>query len=91
MKYIEKRILLPLRLRTLCCERNWYTKGTNEEYEKLLSSLVDSDGRAFHMTTEKLAEIAADIIEHSNMPDYTMTAAMFELARECYTYFEEVK
>ena len=90
MKYTETRILDSSKLRSLCIEHNWYTHGNNEEYAHLFSMLHDEDGCPENMTTDKLAEIAADIMAHSEITDYTITSVMFELARKCYTYFEEV-
>lgn len=90
MKYTEHRHLDPETLRALCIRNKWYTRGTNEEYSALFDRLYDEDGLLEHLTTEKLAEIAQDIMDHSRITDYTITTVMFELARACYTYFEEV-
>ena len=91
MKYKETRILSADKLRALCIERDWYTLGDCEEYSALFDKLRDCLWQSVEMTTEKLAEIAQDIMEHSDLPeDYTITCIMFELARICTTYFEEV-
>lgn len=89
MKYIETRVMDSSKLRSLCIKRNWYTRGTNEEYGRLFDLLYDEYGCPVNLTTEKLAEIAEDIMEHSDIRDYTITAVMFELADSCYTYFDE--
>lgn len=87
--YKEFRSLSSDDLRTLCIRNNWYTRGTCEEYERLFGLLHDELGCPENMTTDKLAEIAEDIMEHSDITDYTITAVMFELARACNTFFEE--
>lgn len=88
-KYIETRTLDSTKLRSLCIEHDWYTCGTNEEYAKLFARLHDEDGCPENMTTDKLAEIAADIMEHSDITDYTITTVMYELNKACTTYFDE--
>ena len=88
MKYTETRTLNAVNLRKLCIERDWYTCGDNEEYQNLFNRLRDENGNPVEMTTEKLAEIATDIKEHSDT-DYEISMIMFDLARVCFTYFEE--
>lgn len=89
MKYIETRILAANKLRSICIKNDWYTCGDCEEYAALFAKLHDANGCPENMTTEKLAEIAADIMAHSEISDYTITSVMFELACACYTYFDE--
>jgi hypothetical protein len=88
-KYTETRILDPEKVRRLCIKHDWYTCGDNEEYAAMFAKLHDDMGCPENMTTEKLAEIAADIMEHSEISEYTITSVMFELARACTTYFDE--
>lgn len=90
MKFTETRILDSSKLRSVCIKNDWYTCGTNEEYGRLFARLHDADGCPANMTTEKLAEIATDIWEHSEITDYTITTVMYELARACYSYFKAV-
>lgn len=89
-KYKETRYLSASKLRALCIERDWYTCGDNEEYEALFNRLHDEDGVEIHLDTEKLAEIAQDIMDHSDITDYTITSVMFELARKCTVIFDEI-
>ena len=89
MKYIETRTLSTDDLRALCIQNNWYTRGTCEEYEALFDKLYDEDGCHIHLTTEKLAEIAEDIMEHSRIEEYTITTVMFALNRACTVLFDE--
>ena len=94
MKYIERRTLQASELRALCILKNWYTCGTNDEYCALFNRLR-TNFIAAEMTTEKLAEIAADIHQHSDARDCNdgylpdIPGIMFELAKICDTTFEE--
>lgn len=90
MKFTEKRVMSPDRLRALCIERNWYTRGNNEEYSRLLDRVTDCCGCAENLTTDKLVEIAIDIYDHSEITYYTIEAILFELSRACYSYFDVV-
>lgn len=94
MKYIERRTLQASELRSLCIRKNWYTNGTNDEYCAMLRR-TSHNFQAVEMTTEKLAEIAEDIRQHSDerdcndgyLPD--IPGIMFDLAKICDTTFEE--
>lgn len=88
--YKETRILDATKLRSLCIKHDWYTAGTIEEYTNLFDRLYDELGCPVDMTTEKLVEVAEDIMRHSHITEYTITAVMYELADSCYSYFEEV-
>lgn len=89
MEFVETRIMHTHDLRNLCIKRNWYTCGTNAEYENLFSMLHDANFDAVNMTTAKLAEVAMDIMAHSEMnPDYEITSVMYELAQICHTFFD---
>ena len=93
MKYIETRTLSAYNLRNLCIRKNWYTCGDNEEYMALFGSLTENY-HAVEMTTEKLAEIATDIYEHSDESDCTdgcleIPQIMYDLAKACDTTFRE--
>lgn len=93
MKYIEHRTLSACDLRSLCIKKNWYTHGTNEEYYNLFRMLTQ-DYHEVEMTTEKLAEIATDIFNHSDEDDCTdgylsIPDIMYDLAKACSTVFIE--
>ena len=90
MKFTETRTLSASKLRAICIEHDWYTRGTNEEYGRLFDKLTDCCGCPEHLTTEKLVEIAEDIWEHSEITDYTIETVLFALARACFTYFDAV-
>jgi len=89
MKYIEIRNMDAAQLRGLCIKNSWYTRGTCAQYNTLFDRLYDECGCPVNLTTEKLAEIANDIMEHSEIVDYTITTVMYELAKYSTTYFEE--
>lgn len=89
-KYTETRYLTTTDLRALCIENDWYTCGDNEEYCALFNRLYDGDGYSVNLDTEKLAEIAQDIMDHSDITEYTITTVMYVLAKRCSVFFEEV-
>lgn len=78
----ETRKLSQDNLRNLCIEKNWYTKGSNKEYDNMLE-LTNKE----NITTNDIVEIAIDIKEHSNT-EYDITNICFEIARICYSLFE---
>lgn len=88
MTYVETRTLCASDLRALCIRNDWYTCGTCEEYNRLFERLYDSDGCPVNLTAQKLAEIAEDIMIHSEISDYTVTAVMFELNKACTVVFD---
>lgn len=83
--YKEVRKMLGYDLRSLCIEKNWYTSGNNEEYSRLLNR-ADS---AENITTDDIVEIAADIIEHSDMSVDEFEHVCYELFEICHTFIEE--
>ncbi|MBE5807094.1 MAG: hypothetical protein E7317_02005 [Clostridiales bacterium] len=80
MKITEVRLLAPFKLRHLCIEHNWYTRGTNAEYDYLLRDLTH-DGRE-HMTTEDLEAVALDIMEHSDIDEEQDVCSIMWLINE---------
>lgn len=77
-------------LRALCIKENWYTRGNNEEYAKLLD-MADRE----NITTDDIVEIATEIIDKSDM-DFALcplgaiyTNVMYKLGKICCTFFEE--
>lgn len=83
--YTETRRVEMAMLRDLCIDKNWYTCGDNEEYSNLLRTAAYCE----NITTDVLVELATDIKSHSET-EYEITSIMYELAKICYTYFEEV-
>lgn len=87
--YREVKKIDEVKVRRLCIEKNWFTNGTNEEYNELLNYGFSNQ----EITTDELVEMATLILEHSEaeyIRDYEITSIMYELNEACYSYFEEV-
>lgn len=91
MKITEKRTITRSALRNLCVEKDWYTYGTNEEYDNILNFVASNE-----MTTENIAKVATDIFEHSNKNCFkdceangttALKYVLFELAEIAHTFF----
>jgi hypothetical protein len=89
-KYEEIRKLSAERVRTLCICKNWYTRGTGEQYTALLEKIQNIEDSEQSITTDRLGEIAEDILQHSNT-DYTVEDIMWELNRAANTTFYIVR
>lgn len=83
-------------VRTKCIQKDWYTRGNNEEYSNMLGMCQDGYEDALY-TIELLENIAKDIYEHSDKTywegydENPVLNIMFELREDaCYCYFEEV-
>ena len=86
--YKEARRLSSSALRALCIERGWYTRGTNDEYDHLLTDLA---GGKPHLSTGDIIAIAEDIASHSRLGDgEDIPAIAFEVARACSVTFQRV-
>ena len=48
-------------LRTLCINKEWYTKGDIKEYDNLFNKLHDD------MTDDEIVDICKDIYDHSDI------------------------
>lgn len=82
----EDRIITRKNLKQLCIDFDLYTLGTSEEYEEMLKSAVFEG----HLTTEKIVEIAKNILEHSET-DIKLGSLCAEINRAAYTFFIEEK
>lgn len=83
----EIRRMSKPRLRQLCIDRNWFTRGTNDEYAHLFDMAGDYDS---HIGILTLYDMAAWIMGHSSkeaMEDVEITCIMYELARICRSSF----
>lgn len=80
----ENRIINRKNLKQLCVDFDLYTLGTSEEYEEMLKSAVFEG----HLTTEKIVEIAKNILEHSET-DIELGSLCAEINRAAYTFFIE--
>lgn len=80
----ENRIINRKNLKQLCIDFDLYTLGTSEEYEEMLKSAVFEGD----LTTEKIVEIAKNILEHSET-DIELGSLCAEINRAAYTFFIE--
>lgn len=80
----ENRIINRKNLKQLCIDFDLYTLGTSEKYEEMLKSAVFEG----HLTTEKIVEIAKNILEHSET-DIELGSLCAEINRAAYTFFIE--
>lgn len=69
-------------LRNLCIKKNWYTKGTGEEYSNLLAT---ADG-INNIETQDIVRIAQDILDHSDTAQ-PLSSICFEIAKVCHSFF----
>lgn len=94
MKFREVRQVSSSDIRNLCTKENWYTTGSNKQYEHLLLDLCEWKE---NLTTEDIVEIAKDIIDHSEFKADGRTEAeviesvAFEVMRVCKNYIIRVK
>lgn len=86
----ERRTLRGDDVRHLCIERNWYTRGYNDEYNRILK-MADSE----NLTTDLITQIAQDIFDHSDKEYWKdhegdpVANICFDIARICYSFFEK--
>ena len=87
----ERRMLTRDDLRQLCIKKNWYTRGTNGDYEWMLNRIEEHEKE--NLTTYEIVFIAKNIYQYSD-PDYwkdcddPILNICFEIARVCNTFFE---
>lgn len=87
-QYKEIRKISASSLRALCVHMDWYTAGDNDEYSHLLYDLANNKE---NLSTEDIMEIAADIMDHSDLDDdCTIECVAFEVARIANVFFKEV-
>jgi hypothetical protein len=84
-----ERFITSSTLRDTCIEHDWYTEGSNDDYENLFSRLRNYDGSFAEMTIDKLEEITEDIMEHSDIDDndWNRFEILQTLAKICNTAF----
>jgi hypothetical protein len=80
----ETRKLYRASLVSLCIKRNWYTRGTQEEYDKLLSI----PNKIKNVKASHIWEIANNIKNHS-ITEQTIDSIAFDIAQICNSWFEE--
>lgn len=85
-QYKEIRKISASSLRALCVCQDWYTAEDNDEYGHLLYDLAQNKE---NLSTADIMEIAADIMEHSELDDdCTIESVAFEVARIADVFFQ---
>ena len=86
---IERRFISPTDLRRLCIEENWFTKGDNEAYDRLLGMCRKGSEYA-KLTTALIARMAISIQMHSDVEqsDEMLENIMYCIAKASTTCFE---
>ena len=78
------------KVRKMCIENGWYTRGTNADYDNLLLNMCDWD---IDQTEASIIEIARDIFNHSTGFDmrYSINEQLsnisFYILNDCCTFF----
>lgn len=89
MMIIERQHLSATSVRSMCCECNLYTKGTNEQYETMFNMVFALYPKNI-ITGEDLYPIAADIQNHSRT-DMDVESIMFALGEKITRSYEVIE
>ena len=87
--YAEQRRIGAEELRTICILHGWYSKGTCSQYDRLFQRACSID----NLTTEDIANIAEDIIEHSDeesLSGYEFEDVMYAVILKTYTTVKRI-
>lgn len=84
------------KVRNMCINHEWYTRGVNHEYQELLNYV---DSHRHYISINGILTIAIDIVNHSNIcDDYSKSEkidnVVFFIIRECvdiFPYVSDVK
>ena len=80
----EYRVCLEAeKVRELCVEHNFYTRGNSKSYEDMLNKCKDVS------TPDSLMEIAQDIVDHSDVEN-NEDLASYEPLDEVVSYLEQL-
>lgn len=90
MMYVEQRVIIPEHLRCFCNEHELFTKGSREDFDKLVGEITDDIGNPANVDSEAIASLALAILEKSTAQPYRATDLMNALVRLCYTTFVAV-
>lgn len=90
MMYVEQRVIIPEHLRCFCNEHELFTKGSREDFDKLVREITDGIGNPANVDSETIANLALAILEKSTAKHYRATDLMDALVRLCYTTFVAV-
>lgn len=93
MKIKETRLLFWGRLRDFCIKHEYFTMGTNEEYDELYNMLPEVQYREGlredrHTTAEDLLKVAEKIMRHSEPSKFVimdLETLVFAICDECCT------
>lgn len=69
-------------VRVMCIKHEWYTRGDNEAYAKMLGFVDDNEP-----TTENIYRVAKDIFEHSVFEGGDIDSIMFTVQDETVKRF----
>lgn len=67
-KYVVKRFLATAAVVRICQEERFYTRGTTEDYDKMLA-LVDAYGNNGKLVDAQIGDISEDIYKHSDQTE----------------------
>lgn len=89
MKIIETQRLSIEAVRNVCIKADWYTKGDNEDYDKMFKKVKALRDKQI-ITADDLYPIALDIHMHNNTDD-TVEYIMYVLATKINRFFDIVE
>jgi hypothetical protein len=92
-KINESKIWSADRIWTMCNKHEYYTRGYNEDYSKMLNFVTNHKP-----TTNNIYKVAMDIFEHSDInldhygvdKDEMIQAIMFDIHNECVSVHYEI-
>ena len=95
-KIKELRVMSMSDLRSLCIKHDWFTEGTNEEYDKFLN-MTKSRGLQpnANMTANRLLDMALMIQQYSDPDTYEVLGlegivyCLCEICHSCFTVTDE--
>lgn len=86
MKITETQRLSMNAVRRMCIENNWYTCGTNEQYDRMLRK-VNALSDIQIITVNELYPIADDILAHSDT-DLDVACIMCALGKKIVRIYD---
>lgn len=89
MQIIERQHLTANSVRSMCCELNLYTCGTNSQYDAMFSMVFALYPKSI-ITGEDLYPIAADILAHSDT-EHDVESIMYALGERIVRYYEVIE
>ena len=86
MKITETQRISMSDVRSMCIEYDWYTCGTNQQYDKMLR-MVNALSDKQIITADDLYPIASDILAHSNT-DHDVASIMWALGKKIVRFYD---